>query len=140
MIKKLIIASSLVILCHTAFAETCPTVKDIKNNALIGWKAYDSDDGTPLSSAREASFKKDIEEFTLAEWANDKNKNNTVHCYYRDKSGSHLEAYFAKDNFKPKVAANSFWYKVSGFMHCAAEMEKCQFESHALTNTQLAKK
>jgi len=140
MLKELIAVSCLALVCQAGFSATCPSVKDIKNNALAGWKAYDSEDGMPLSAARETAFKKNIEEFTLAEWANDKNKNSTIHCYYRDKEGSHLEAYLAKDNFAPKVAANSFWYKVSGYMHCAADMAKCQFEKRFLPKTRLAKK
>lgn len=140
MIKKLILACSLVIFSHTSLAETCPTVSDIKNNAIHGWKAYDSDDGTPLSAARETDFKKTIEHFALAEWSTTEGKHSAIHCYYRDSSGSSLEAYLAKDNFTPKIAANNFWYKVSGFMHCAAGMDKCQFENHALVKNQLARK
>lgn len=140
MIKKLILACSLAVLWQISFAETCPTVSEIKNNHMRGWQIYDSDDGKPLSSARELDFKKSIEQFALAEWSTIEGKNSSIHCYYRDNAGSSLEAYIAKDHYIPKIAANNFWYKVSGFMHCAAGMEKCQFENHALVKNQLARK
>lgn len=141
MIRKLIIAVGITLLSQHCLAETCPSVKDIKSNSLNGWNAFDSDDGTPLSSARETQFKKTIEEFALAEWKDAKDKGGSIHCYYRDSTGSNLEAYFAKDNFIPKKIANSFWYEVSGFMHCAAGMDQCEFETKTLDKrNQLAKK
>jgi len=138
-IKQIIITLiSTLLLNQAALAETCPSVNDIKQNQLNGWKAYDSDDGKPLPLARETQFKKMVEEFALAEW---ENKSGSIHCYYRDNTGSNLEAYLAKDNFNPKVDPHSFWYKVSGFMHCAAGMERCEFEKYnILQKQQLAKK
>lgn len=129
MIKKILIAFSFccVMFCEISVAETCPTVSDIKKNSHPGWKAYDSDDGLPLSAARETQFKKIVEQFALAEWSPSKKQPGSIHCYYRDSTGSSLEAYLAKDHFKPKLDKKSFWYTVSGFMHCAAGMEKCQF-------------
>jgi hypothetical protein len=141
MLKKIVIAAfCMLLLSQTSLAERCPSVSDIKQNSLNGWKAYDSDDGKPLSAARETQFKKMVEEFALAEWANNKKQLGSIHCYYRDNSGSNLEAYLAKDNFNPKADPHSFWYKVSGFMHCAAGMERCEFEHYILPKRQLAKR
>lgn len=129
MLKRSLIALSCMVLCQLSFAETCPSVADIKKNSLTGWKAYDSDDGKPLSTSREAEFKKILEQFALAEWSKSKtDKHGSIHCYYRDNTGSSLEAYFAKDNFIPKLDPKTFWYQVSGSMHCAAGKEKCEFE------------
>jgi hypothetical protein len=134
MFRKTIITVSVALLSQICLAETCPSVQDIKSNSLHGWKAFDSDDGMPLSAAREKQFKNTIEQFALAEWKDTKDKSGSIHCYYRDSTGSNLEAYFAKDNFIPKRLANSFWYEVSGFMHCAAGMDKCEFETQTLSN------
>ncbi len=131
MIGKIIVSIAAFFLFQATYAETCPSVKDIKSKHIAGWKAYDSDEGTPLSSARETEFKKIIEEFALAEWPSGKNKNNTIHCYYRDATGSSLEAYLAKDNVVPKNHQN-YWYEVSGFMHCAAGMAQCEFDRSSL--------
>ncbi|MBX3708337.1 MAG: hypothetical protein KIT56_06565 [Gammaproteobacteria bacterium] len=140
MMRQYVLSVILVILCTVSFADTCPSVADIKKSALNGWKAYDSDDGMPLSQTREAQFKKMIERFALAEWSNPKSKHDSIHCYYIDNTGSSLEAYFAKEDLSPKNKPNSFWYQVSGFMHCAAGKDKCEFEKHTLGKQQLARR
>jgi hypothetical protein len=126
------------LLCQLSFAERCPSVSDIKSNNLKGWKAYDSDDGTLLSASRETQFKKIVEEFALAEWTSNKKQAGSIHCYYRDQTGSSLEAYFAKDNFHPIISAKNFWYEVSGYMHCAAGMERCEFGNPLKSRARLA--
>lgn len=126
-----ILAVTLFVCCQFAYAQTCPTVHDIKTKTLTGWKAYDSDDNQALAADREAQFKKGVEEFALAEWRpTADNKHGAVHCYYRDKTGSDLEAYLSNDNLIP-LKEHSYWYSVTGFMHCAAGMEQCQFKQSA---------
>lgn len=136
--KQCLVFILSVCLCQMSFAITCPTVSDIQKNTLAGWKAYDSDEGEPLSAMREAAFKKNAREFALAEWVNKGDKMGSIHCYYRDDNGSAMEAYLAKEHFRPKNP-NAFWYEVSGFMQCAAGMENCDFEQHQ-PKTHLAKK
>lgn len=140
MIKQFIFAASFLLMAGASYAETCPTVKEIKNHSLSGWKAYDSEEGTPLSAAREARFENMAEQFALAEWKREKGLRSSIHCYYRDNSGSSLEAYLAKDNFIPKITNKSFWYQVSGYMHCAAGANNCPFETRNLIQQQLARK
>lgn len=139
--KKVILALSCFFLCSYAFAESCPSVHDIKQNALLGWKVFDSEEAKPVSGVREAQFKKDVEQFALAEWNDINHKKGTIHCYYLDHSGSALEAYLTKDHFTPKNT-KQYWYQVSGSLQCAAGMENCEFEKmHVLKpNTQLAKR
>lgn len=134
---KIILAASLFILCQFAYAQTCPTAEDVKSKPLADWKAYDSDDNQPLSKDRETRFKQGVEQFALAEWQQKDGKGGAIHCYYRDKSGSDLEAYLSNNNVIP-LKEHSFWYNVTGFKHCAAGMEQCQFKS-ANDSTQLAK-
>ena len=138
--KKLIyILISFITFCQISFAETCPSVNDIKNHSLsTGWKAYDSDDGKLLPPSRIAELASHIDQFALAEWANTGRTGGVIHCYYRDKHGSNLEAYFSNDNFKPDNSKN-VWYEVSGYMHCAAGMDKCSFFNIA-NDQQLAKR
>jgi hypothetical protein len=136
--KKCLMAIMLTFLCQLTFANTCPSIKDIKNDTLAGWKAYDSDEGTPLSSARVSAFKKNVQQFALAEWVNGGSKHGAIHCYYRDNNGSDLEAYLSKDHFTPRNEKN-YWYEVSGFMQCAAGKERCEFEGRMMQQ-QLAKK
>lgn len=137
--KKWLFVIGLCAWSQINLAETCPSVNAIKHNAIKGWKAYDSEDGKLLSTARTAHFKKTIEEFALAEWGNINNQRSAVHCYYRDRTGSNLEAYLAKDHFIPKKTGQNYWYHVSGYMHCAADSKECEFESQLLNKPQLAK-
>ena len=140
MYKKLIIAISFILFSQLCFAENCPSIQDIKNQTLAeGWKAYDSEEGTLLSKEVVAKLADHIDQFALAEWVNDGHSNGAVHCYYRDKHGSNLEAYLAKDNFKPDNQKN-VWYQVSGFMHCAAGADQCVFGNNLPEQQQLAKK
>jgi hypothetical protein len=129
--KKLIMSSIILLFSSLCVAETCPSVDTIKRDSLKGWKMYDSDDNTLVSAERLSHFKANIEQFILAEWEDENNKNNTVHCYYRDKDGSNLNAYLAKNNFRPDIA-QKYWYKVTGSMQCTAGMDKCQFQPQAL--------
>lgn len=123
-------------LCQLSFAETCLDTKNVKNNKLSGWKIIDSEDGLPLSAKRADQFRQDIEAFVLAEWMQD--KNNTVHCYYRNKDGYDMEAFLTKENFMPNNM-QQFWYQVSGSMQCAAGAAKCEFKSIEKVST-LAKR
>lgn len=129
----------LAFFCQLVLAETCPSVADIKNNKVNDWKAFDSDDGIPLSVNRAAAFKKHAQEFALAEWVKNGSNKSFIRCYYRDNAGSDLEAYLAKESFTPKKT-KSYWYEVSGSMQCAAGMQDCEFEKEILMKTQLAKK
>lgn len=113
----------LLLIAQTSLAATCPGVSDLKNHKATGWLAYDSDDGKLLPPSRDKKIRTSIAEFALAEWSQ---KRNTIHCYYRDKNGSDLDAYFAKSHFTP-AKANSFWYSVSGYLECAAGAERCEF-------------
>ncbi|RDI42398.1 DUF3757 domain-containing protein [Aquicella lusitana] len=137
--KKLLIALCSLFACSLSYADTCPSVQDIKTNKLHGWKAYDSDEDTQLPPKRLAIFKKEVTQFVLAELGNEHNKNNTMRCYYSDSNGSHLETYLAKDHFSLSKS-KSYWYQVSGSMHCAAGVDKCKFNPYVLSQNQLARK
>lgn len=130
--RKLIILKLISILTFFAMtqlclAETCPSVQDIKQNNMKGWKIFDSEEGIPLSERREADFRNHIVAFAMAEWVKS-NKNGIIHCYYKNKDGSDMEAFLTKDNFIPSNAQN-LWYQVSGSWQCAASALKCEFKS-----------
>lgn len=118
-----------------AYAEMCPDLTTIKDKLPPGWAFYDSDDGTPLSEARIELFKKTAQQFALAEWVSDKHMGGIIHCYYRDKNGSDLEAYLAKKQYIP-FNNKKVWYSVSGYMHCAASQGLCMFRAYSLKTRQ----
>ena len=138
MIRNCLVSLGLLLLCQLGFAQTCPSVQDIKHALPVGWKAIDSDDGGELSPGREVQFRKLAQEFALVEWIDTNHKTGSIHCYYRDKNGSDLEAFLTRDNFIPKNT-NDYWYQVSGSMQCAAGMDKCNFET-GLAQNQLARR
>jgi hypothetical protein len=138
--RKLLLLVAMISFSTLCFAESCPDVGTIKQHSLRGWKAYDSDNDKPLPTKRLARFVGAIEQFTLAEWKASKDKLHSVmHCYYRDKNGSQLEAYLTKENLTP-TPDREMWYQVSGSMHCAAGMDKCQFQQNLANQPQLANK
>ena len=116
----------LFFLTSLSLAQTCPSVKDLKK-IPTGWKLMDADERKPLDARRTAYFQKNAREFALAEWEDKHNKNNAIHCYYRDRNGSNLEAFLTKNYFHPKNVSN--WYHVSGAMQCAVGSEQCEFKS-----------
>ena len=136
---QIILFLSLCLFSLPIFAETCPSVDEIKKPTLVDWKVVDSEDGKPLSAKRAARFKANAREFALAEWTDNGRKTNFIHCYYRDSTGSNLEAYLAKKNFLPENSKDH-WYQVSGAMQCAAGYDKCEFNSLVMNQARMAKK
>ena len=128
MYKYLLATTSLLLFSQLSLADTCPSIDYIKHHSLSGWKIHDSEDGTRLSVKRMAKFRQLAEQFVLAEWSNNHSQKNAIHCYYRDKNGSDLEAYLTKDAFIPSANHRYYWYEVSGFLHCAAGMKECEFK------------
>ncbi|HLB42899.1 MAG TPA: hypothetical protein VJN02_08650 [Gammaproteobacteria bacterium] len=121
-----------------SLAETCPSIRDIKNGRLHAWQLYDSDNHKQLNVIHMTQFKKYAQQFTLAEWQENDIKHNTIRCYYRDLNGSEATAYLARNDFYPN-STNETWYVVSGSMHCAAGREQCSFQQKT-SPPQLAKK
>lgn len=134
MLKRFILMLVMSVFCTAVFADSCPSVNDIKNNTMHGWKAYDSDDDTPLSPQRFAAYSTSLEQFTLAEWKKGSDNKTSIHCFYRDHNGSALEAYLAKDNLSPTLGSNTSskdqWYQVSGSLNCAAGSDQCKFQAN----------
>src|SRR3990167_5794002 len=120
MLKKLILSFSFILVCSTTcFADICPSVDDVRGQHANDWIAYDTENNQPLSQERLAQFKQSMVQFTMVEWADSTKQKGTIHCYYRDKDGSDMEAYLSKDNLTPTKTASKYWYQVSGATQCA---------------------
>jgi hypothetical protein len=133
--RRLLVAA-FILFGQFSYADSCPTVNQIKHNEIKSWHVFDSDDHKLLSDNRLTKFKNEVEEFALAEWVARGHKQGAVHCFYRDKHGSTLEAYLGKNHFN--LSQNKYWYQVSGAMHCAADSISCGFYQ-SNNSTQLAK-
>lgn len=142
MIKKFILSICFILsFASTCFADICPSVDDIRGQRAIGWTAYDTESNQPLSEERLQQFKQSMVQFTMVEWADTTKDKGTMHCYYRDKDGSDMEAYLSKDNLTPSKMASKYWYQVSGASQCAASMAECEFGAIGKpAEAQLAKK
>ena len=125
--KIILCLITALLLTQTLYAETCPSLKNLKSNLATTWKAYDSDDNKPLAPERSVQFINNIDQFSLAEWVQEGPRKGAIHCYYSDKNGSMLEAYLAKESYVPQNTKH-FWYEVSGSMHCAAGTDACLFD------------
>ena len=134
--KKSIAITLSLLITTSAIADNCPNIIDLKSNKTLHWKAYDSDNGKPLSSERETRIKNAIKHFAMAEWTNTHDK-SVIHCYYNNEHGSAMETYFAKDSVLP-IRPSKYWYKVTGMMQCAAGADKCQFQVLPEMKNQLA--
>lgn len=134
--QKIIAAILFSSLTTTVFADACPSIKDLQSRQYTRWKAFDSDDGKPLSATREAKLRHAAAHFAMAEWTGSHDK-SVIHCYYNDKHGSAMEAYFAKESALP-LKTSKYWYQVTGMMQCAAGADKCQFQTLPEMGHQLA--
>lgn len=124
--KNIII--SFLLMSSVSLAETCPTVQAIQQDALAGWKIYDSDDNHPLALAQQKQFQQAVARFVFATWENNNKQSGKIACYYNNKQGSQLSAYLAKTNTL-LYANQTYWYPVSRALHCAASEAFCQFNS-----------
>src|SRR3990167_9186037 len=114
--------------CRRLFAAQCPTIDEIKHLSFNSeWQAFDSESGEKLSKSRLQDVIKAADKFALAEWRDTKDHTGVIHCYYRDKHGSNLEAYLKNSHFKPNNL-NQSWYSVTGYKHCAAGNKQCSFD------------
>jgi hypothetical protein len=129
MLKNLIVLLIILLCTNQSFAESCPSIGDIKKQIFHGWQAYDSDKQRLVSIQRLSTFKKQASKFLFAEWV-EKGQNLSGHCYYSDGHGSFLEVFLAKEKVMP-LNSRGYWYPVSGYMHCAAGANKCQFNQLA---------
>lgn len=137
MFKK-IFQMTILLFCSYCCAQTCPSVNDIRDNKIAGWKAYDIY-GVKFTQEQTTQFRKHSLEFAVAEVIPYAHRGLAIRCLYRDKNGSNLLGYLAKDDI---VADNSknYWYEVSGSQHCAAGLHNCEFATNPLPNKQFAKR
>jgi len=126
MLKKTLFLAA--ILSSFAYAETCPTVHEIRSNNFNGWNAYTIDNGTPLSSDELQKFKSRVLQFALAEWMPEAPEGES-HCYYLDKhshDSSLVFAYLAKHDL---IAEKSTYWQDKGgeTLQCFHGIMDCRF-------------
>lgn len=122
MIRKIMLLMAL-LAPLTCLADSCPSVAMIKQQTLTGWVMLDRDSNQPVKTLDHKRFIHDADKFALVEW-----KNQHIRCFYHDKAGSVLEAYILKPHAKFAPMQKNFWYQSTGYLACAASLDKCAFK------------
>lgn len=127
---KKCIALSCFLFTQLVYADTCPTITDIKNSHFNGWQAFNSNSGEPLGHFALKEFQESIEKahFVLAEWMPDAPE-GPAHCYYADGAGpqSYLDGYLVKVTAAPDTTSGK-WQKGSlDVLTCSASPSACRF-------------
>lgn len=128
MFKKLI-CFILFFSCTITYAETCPTVDEIKAGNFKGWQAFGLDSGEPASSEELDDFKSSIATFQSAAWMPDAPE-GSAQCYYGTAEDPYENVYLAKTNQGPDLTA--YWQPADDGMQCRvtdSKVEHCRFKS-----------
>jgi hypothetical protein len=130
-LKKIIFIACLFVSAHNSFAETCPTILEIKNNYFRGWQALNINSGNPVPTTILENFRNTVQHFALAEWMEDAPE-GAGHCYYQGQDRNdpgYLEVFLAKANVI-NSPDNHNWKPVgSDVMQCRVGIDACVFQS-----------
>lgn len=108
----------------SSYAQTCPSIDDLHHQNLHGWRAFDIDNGTLLSTERLLTYTQQAQEFALAEWM-DEAPEGPAHCYYYDtqKDSSYLGAFLASQDVIP----DNWKGPQRNVMQCYSGINECRF-------------
>lgn len=132
--KKLLFLTLTTLFTSHVFAETCPTISSIQQNALNGWSAYTNDEGEPLNQQQLANFEKYVGGFYSIRWLAQAPEGES-HCYYVNTSGHWTHAFLSKSGLVPDFSSPN-WQYVDSEPRCHASISGCPF----LTQTSYKKK
>jgi len=123
MLKKAIVLLSALFF-SAAYADTCPSVIEIKQDNFHGWEALNTDSGEPVSALKLKKFKRLVKAFNFAYWVENAPE-GSGQCYYRQVDEV-AEVYFAKNTLAP-LEAEGNWYKAAwGFLKCEVGLVACR--------------
>lgn len=122
MLKK-IIALCILFFFHCIYAETCPTISEIKNNVFRKWQPFNADSGEPITNPKIIlHFRKKVNHFTLAEWMPDAPEGPS-HCYYDVDS-----IYLVKTTKAPRVDDPNWHHTSLSNFQCMKKVSLCLFQ------------
>lgn len=125
MIKHIMMMLCAFIFTQVVYADTCPTINDLKNNQFHMWNAFHSDSGTALSDAELLKFIRIVSLFKFAELAKGSPEGSS-HCYYNDVNGNYTFAYLAKKHLTVDVHS-IYWQSENDIFRCYADTSSCVF-------------
>lgn len=124
---KTICFIAIVLFVQLSFAETCPSVKDLKSNRLKGWTAVNLNSSKPLNEFELQQFEINVTRFALAAWSTEAPIGSSM-CYYYGSSSDpcELNALLSKETGPPDITS-PFWKKQDDIMRCIADVKHCRF-------------
>src|SRR5688572_28330732 len=128
--KKIFAVAAILFIFNFAYAETCPTVAELKSNAFQqhGWQALDTDNGEPLSPEALSEFQQNVKTFSLATWLEDAPE-GAGQCYYSgDDPEPHMGVYIVKQTGAPDKTKGN-WHWVDDVMECYAGLLACLYQN-----------
>lgn len=126
MIKFFIAACTFIFFISASYAtELCPSIADIKNNQLHGWRAYYNDSGESVSNGALHKFEQTVGIFAGARWLRYAQE-GASHCYYNDNNNQETIAYLAIHGLKPDLLSTG-WKDLSYEFACNDVITNCGF-------------
>jgi hypothetical protein len=118
----LLISSSL------TFAETCPTISDIKAGQFHHWQPLDIDNAEPVEGQALEEFKQAVAKFAFVDWMPDAPEGSGQCFYYGvEPDSDYLGVYLAKPTLEPDRNKGN-WFEASfDVMQCNESISNCQF-------------
>jgi hypothetical protein len=110
----------------SAFSETCPPISAIQAHELGEWRAFDADNGEPLTPTQLAKYENEVRYFSEAAYF-DGALEGPSQCYYEGTQGhDHLNAYLARYALVPNFARGN-WTQEALYAFCREGREYCEF-------------
>lgn len=123
MFKKFIFLSALLFVNYS-YADTCPTVAEIKLNQLNHWQFTDLNSAQPANPEKIRKFKQKVSRFVVASWEFDE----FGCCHYYGKSGdpNELGVFLQKVTTIEKTKTHWRHVDADGWI-CEAGISECRF-------------
>lgn len=128
MLKKTILFFSLFTWIHFSYANTCPSLSDLKADKLQGWAALNLDSAEPLSDSERREFESSAASFAFAEWIPDAPE-GAGHCFYYGAipEPDYLGVFLAKETGEPDKRAGDWHFASDDIMVCKKSIPECRF-------------
>jgi hypothetical protein len=128
MLKKIIFILTF-LLIQITYADTCPTVAEIKFGIYKGWQPLKLGNCEPLSPSEEAEFKSKVSKFVSANWVEDM-PDAPGECFYSGNipDPDYLGTFLAKNTGEPDKNSGNWHEACFDIMQCDASINDCRFE------------
>lgn len=129
MLKKLLIALTCTTLLSTAYADTCPSVAQIKQHQFDSKTLYFRDSGEPATKDQQNAFVDAAQSFSLGYFLPGAPEGE-AQCYYKSASSSdYLPVYIALNNLQADEHFDGWTVFSDGRKECrSTDVNQCHFK------------